>query len=65
MEAAKSTHFNIEFTFDCDARCAITIHYFCTEDFTANGVVWVLYRNLQPNECCWCPLITVTHFYHM
>ena len=39
IEAAKSTQFNIEFTFDCDARCAITIYYFCTEDFTANGVV--------------------------
>lgn len=40
IEAAKSTQFNIEFTFDCDARCAITICYFCTEDFTANGVVY-------------------------
>lgn len=39
IEAAKSTVFNIEFTFDCDARCAITIYYFCTEDFTSNGVV--------------------------
>jgi len=49
IEAAKSTHFNIEFTFDCDARCAITIYYFCTEDFTANGVVYTP-RDLSMNS---------------
>ncbi|KAG8224707.1 hypothetical protein J437_LFUL006094 [Ladona fulva] len=31
--------FGIEFTFDCDTRCAITIHYFCTEDITSGGVM--------------------------
>ncbi|XP_015607438.1 E3 ubiquitin ligase Rnf157 isoform X2 [Cephus cinctus] len=36
----KPTRFNIEFTFDCDVRCAITIYYFCTEDVSANGVVY-------------------------
>ncbi|KAH8385731.1 hypothetical protein KR093_008698 [Drosophila rubida] len=30
--------YNIEFTFDSDAKCAITVHYFCTEDVTLNGV---------------------------
>lgn len=35
----KGTYYNIEFTFDCDARCAITIFYFCTEEVTPNGVV--------------------------
>jgi hypothetical protein len=38
VELGKSSTFNIEFTFDCDVRCAITIYYFCTEEFTPNGV---------------------------
>ncbi|XP_034252044.1 probable E3 ubiquitin-protein ligase MGRN1 [Thrips palmi] len=36
----KCTQFNIEFTFDCDARCGITIYYFCTEEITADGVIY-------------------------
>ncbi|XP_063822129.1 E3 ubiquitin ligase Rnf157 [Ostrinia nubilalis] len=36
----KGTYYNIEFTFDCDARCAITIFYFCTEEVTPAGVVY-------------------------
>ncbi|XP_049858014.1 probable E3 ubiquitin-protein ligase MGRN1 isoform X1 [Schistocerca gregaria] len=40
IEAAKSSLFNIEFTFDCDTRCAITIYYFCTEEVTPNGIVF-------------------------
>ncbi|XP_012551644.2 E3 ubiquitin-protein ligase MGRN1 isoform X2 [Bombyx mori] len=36
----KGTYYNIEFTFDCDARCAITVHYFCTEEVTPAGVVY-------------------------
>lgn len=35
----KPTHFNIEFTFDCDCRTAITIYYFVTEEIGPNGVV--------------------------
>lgn len=35
-----STKYNIEFTFDSDVRCAITIYYFCTEEVTANGIVY-------------------------
>lgn len=35
----KGTYYNIEFTFDCDARVAITIFYFCTEEVTPTGVV--------------------------
>lgn len=36
----KPTHFNIEFTFDCDCRTAITIYYFVTEEIGPNGVVY-------------------------
>ncbi|KAL0841748.1 hypothetical protein ABMA28_014014 [Loxostege sticticalis] len=36
----KGTYYNIEFTFDCDARCAITVFYFCTEEVTPAGVVY-------------------------
>lgn len=32
--------YNIEFTFDTDVRCAITIHYFCSEEITSNGVFY-------------------------
>ncbi|XP_027219558.2 probable E3 ubiquitin-protein ligase MGRN1 isoform X2 [Penaeus vannamei] len=35
-----TTRFNIEFTFDCDVRCAITIMYFCTEEVTSNGIIY-------------------------
>lgn len=35
----KGTYYNIEFTFDCDVRCAITIYYFCTEEVTPSGIV--------------------------
>ncbi|KAJ2952503.1 hypothetical protein O0L34_g6822 [Tuta absoluta] len=36
----KGTYYNIEFTFDCDARIAITIFYFCTEEVTPAGVIY-------------------------
>lgn len=39
VETTKGVLFNIEFIFDCDARCAITIHYFCSEEVTPNGLV--------------------------
>lgn len=29
---------NIEFVFDADAKCAIQIFYFCTEEVTATGL---------------------------
>lgn len=29
---------NIEFMFDCDCRCAITIYYLCQEEVTPGGV---------------------------
>ncbi|CAF4843844.1 unnamed protein product [Pieris macdunnoughi] len=35
----KGTYYNIEFTFDCDVRCAITVFYFCTEEVTPTGIV--------------------------
>ncbi|XP_042875126.1 probable E3 ubiquitin-protein ligase MGRN1 isoform X5 [Penaeus japonicus] len=35
-----TSRFNIEFTFDCDVRCAITIMYFCTEEVTSNGIIY-------------------------
>jgi len=31
--------YNIEFTFDCDARCAFTIYYFATEEITNGQLV--------------------------
>ncbi|KAH8308542.1 hypothetical protein KR044_001740 [Drosophila immigrans] len=37
---APSSSYNIEFTFDSDAKCAITIHYLCTEDVTLSGVTF-------------------------
>ena len=36
---ALSTHYNIEFTFDCDVRCAITIYYFASEDISNGQLV--------------------------
>ena len=43
--------YNIEFTFDCDVRCAITIMYACTEDATPNGLVLVLFIFLHFGSC--------------
>ncbi|XP_075220083.1 mahogunin ring finger 1 [Lycorma delicatula] len=37
----KCSGFNIEFTFDCDARTAITIYYFAQEEITPNGLVYI------------------------
>ncbi|XP_043206632.1 E3 ubiquitin-protein ligase MGRN1-like isoform X1 [Amphibalanus amphitrite] len=37
--------FNIEFTFDSDVRCTITVHYFCTEEMTRHGL---MYRPRDP-----------------
>ncbi|XP_031634588.1 probable E3 ubiquitin-protein ligase MGRN1 [Contarinia nasturtii] len=33
--------YNIEFVFDADAKCAIQIFYFCTEEVTATGLTYV------------------------
>jgi hypothetical protein len=38
---SKGTSFNIEFVFDSDTKCAITIYYFCTEEVNASGVSYV------------------------
>lgn len=35
-----TTSYNIDFIFDSDVRCGITIYYFCTEEITANGVTY-------------------------
>lgn len=37
----KPNRFNVEFVFDCDVRCAITIYYFCTEEVSTKGVAYV------------------------
>ncbi|XP_020281991.1 RING finger protein 157 [Pseudomyrmex gracilis] len=37
----KLNPFNIEFVFDCDVKCAITIYYFCQEDVTTKGVKYI------------------------
>ncbi|KAK9512171.1 hypothetical protein O3M35_000650 [Rhynocoris fuscipes] len=36
----KHTQYNIEFIFDCDARTAITIYYFASEEIAVNGLVY-------------------------
>ncbi|XP_065347717.1 probable E3 ubiquitin-protein ligase MGRN1 [Cloeon dipterum] len=36
----ESSRFTIEFTFDCDCKCAITIHYLCQEELTPLGVTY-------------------------
>ena len=36
----ESNRYNIEFLFDSDVKCAITVHYFCTEDMTSNGIIY-------------------------
>lgn len=41
-----STKYNIEFTFDSDSKCAITIYYFATEDVN-NGQI-----TFQTKEAC-------------
>ncbi|XP_066149823.1 probable E3 ubiquitin-protein ligase MGRN1 isoform X1 [Euwallacea fornicatus] len=41
LELGTNSYFNIEFTFDCDVRCAITVHYFCIEEITPTGVLYV------------------------
>jgi hypothetical protein len=38
----QGTSFNIEFTFDSDAKCAITIYYFCVEDIGPAGLTLVI-----------------------
>ncbi|CAL1282629.1 unnamed protein product [Larinioides sclopetarius] len=38
--SSSNTLYNIEFSFDSDVRCNITIYYFCTEEVTANGVIY-------------------------
>ena len=45
---SKEVHYNIEFTFDCDVKCAITIHYFATEEITSTGVT---YTPRDPSIC--------------
>lgn len=37
----KGNSFNIEFIYEADAKCAVTIYYFCTEDITSNGVNYI------------------------
>ena len=32
--------YNVEFTFDCDVDCTITIYYFCTEDITTSAATY-------------------------
>jgi len=46
--------YNIEFTFDCDVRVAITLYYLCTEEVTPSGLV------LTPRDKC---LVSPTYQY--
>ena len=36
-----TTRYNIEFTFDTDVKCAITIYYFATEEISNKQVMYV------------------------
>jgi len=36
-----SSYYNIEFTFDSDVKCAITIYYFATEEIVNKQAVYV------------------------
>jgi len=36
--STKNSHFNIEFVFDADVKCAITIYYFCTEEIGSTSL---------------------------
>jgi len=36
-----SSRYNIEFTFDSDVKCAITIYYFATEEIVNKQAVYV------------------------
>ena len=36
-----STRYNVEFTFDSDVKCAITIYYFATEEIVNKHAVYV------------------------
>lgn len=36
----KDAKYNIEFIFDADANCAITIHYLCSEDISPGGMIY-------------------------
>lgn len=43
LELGKGSAFNLEFIFDSDVRCAITIYYFCTEEYSSSGVTYVAF----------------------
>ncbi|XP_058811655.1 probable E3 ubiquitin-protein ligase MGRN1 [Topomyia yanbarensis] len=40
-DGSKASAYNIEFVFDADARCAITVYYFCIEDVGGTGVNYI------------------------
>ena len=41
--ARRKKRYNLQFTFDADVRCAITIYYFCTEDITPQVKICRIY----------------------
>ncbi|XP_054154468.1 E3 ubiquitin-protein ligase MGRN1-like [Oppia nitens] len=46
----KEIVYNIEFAFDSDVRCAITIHYLCTEEVTSNGLIYTSKESNMSSE---------------
>lgn len=40
-DGTKTSSYNIEFIFDADARCAITVYYFCIEDVGSTGLSYI------------------------
>lgn len=41
VKTSDEKFYNIEFTFDADHNCTITIYYFCTEEITTNKIAYV------------------------
>jgi len=47
-----SSRYNIEFTFDSDVKCAITIYYFATEEIVNKQAVYVSLIDLAESDKC-------------
>lgn len=38
--------YSVEFVFDADVKCAVTVHYRATEDLSTGLAMWVLYYSI-------------------
>ncbi|KAI5719188.1 hypothetical protein M8J76_006490 [Diaphorina citri] len=48
--------YNIEFIFDCDVPCSITVHFFVTEDIMGNTISYI------PKKSNPCPVVKTFHY---